>query len=90
MRVSYTIALLLSVYLLPWWFTTVFAAFGMVAFERFAEGVIAGILLDVLFAPLHSSVWYAPYPIFHGTVFLILFVLLTPFRSRFSFVAYRS
>lgn len=72
-RIFFSILLILSVFLLPWWAVLVFSVTFVVFFEKPYEAIIAGGLLDSLYgAPF---MFFARVDIFFTIVFLLIFIV---------------
>ncbi|MFZ2038830.1 MAG: hypothetical protein WAV11_02745 [Minisyncoccia bacterium] len=85
MRVIAGTFLFLSVFLAPWWLTVILAIIGLFLFDNYLEAVIAVIFLDVLYntyPALSFSAWK------FSLLFLLLFILIKPLKSRLKFYSF--
>lgn len=51
LRFIISICIAISLYVLPWWLTFIFACAGVLYFNLYIEGVILVLVLDWLYAP---------------------------------------
>jgi hypothetical protein len=78
-RIITTLVLLLSIYLLPWWFTFLGAIIAIFFFNIFVEGVIVALILDWLYAPdFFYFAGYHPAPL----LALVLCILVPIVKKR--------
>jgi len=70
-RIVIDVLLLISIFILPWWFTVIAAAISIFFFKFFLESVVAALIVDVLYAP--SSFVAGFYLITLGMVFIFIF-----------------
>ena len=77
-RISADILLFASIFFLPWWLTIAILIAWIIFFRMYWEGAIAGLLVDLLYAP-GSSLPFATYRFTLGSIALLL---LTQFVAR--------
>lgn len=83
LRIFINIALLVSIFYLPWWATTFIVLFGIFIFKNFYEAVLAGFLMDILYGTKtieFMNIWF----IFTAFYFLI-YILITAFKKNIRF-----
>jgi hypothetical protein len=78
-RISADILLFVSIFLLPWWFTTILLFVWIIAFRMYWEGFLAGLLVDLLYAPA-SSLSLVSYRFAFGSLALLLLTQLVARR----------
>ena len=75
-RLSFDVAIVVLIYLAPWYISALLVVVGMVFVVRYYEAIVLGLLLDLLYAP--SVLVFPKFAI----AFLILFVILEGFIKR--------
>ncbi len=70
-RVAACVGLLLSILFLPWWLTVIIVLLCFFRFRWFFEGVVAGLLMDLLYGVPVPDLQGIPF-IFTGIFFVIL------------------
>jgi hypothetical protein len=81
-RITTTLILLLSVYMLPWWLTFFAVCVCFFFFDIFVEGVVVALILDWLYSP---SFYY--FPSYHPApvIALILCIFVPIIKKRLLF-----
>lgn len=78
-RISADILLFVSAFCLPWWLTTLLLVVFLVVFRMYWEGVVASLLVDLLYAP-SSSLALVTYRFTFGSIALLLLTRLVARR----------
>ena len=79
-RIILDIFLIISLFTLPWWVTSIFAIAGIFLFARYFEFILVAVLMHSLYAV--SSVSFVTKPLFFYTVTLVLFVGIQMLRRN--------
>ena len=82
-RVLYDIFLVLSVFLLPWWTTAVFAILGFFLFKDFYEFLFIFAFMYVVYGYKGSRVFTSPF--YFSLFFIVLFFVLSFIRKQIIF-----
>lgn len=73
-RIIFDLALFLSLFILPWWITALFAFFGMFLFKQFYEFLVVSLIIYSIFSypsdrVVASSLWY---PLIICGIFIVI------------------
>ncbi len=85
-RLIYTLATVIGLFFLPWWFLVIAIIPGLVLFSFYIEGILPLLLLDLLYAPVETG--------FFTTQFLFtisglgLLLIIEYFRPRLLMLMY--
>lgn len=77
--IAIRILIVLSVFFLPWWLTTILAVLALLKFDFFLEIVLIGLLLDVIYGT-HLIFVHIPYAL--SLLAIILFLLTTSLKKK--------
>lgn len=78
-RVVFIIFLLISAFVLPWWFTFIFAISASFYFKNFYEVVFVGLVMDSFFG---SQVIFADFSYILTITFFILILVINQIRQK--------
>ena len=82
-RLLANVLLCLAVFMVPWWVVALIALVALIAFERFYEALIAGVIMDALFSmPTTASFPAWSFVFFAGSAIAFLLVELAKRRMR--------
>lgn len=73
------LAIVLSVFILPWWIVVVLAVGALIIFDSFFEIILIGLLIDVSYG---SHVVFESFPYVATLVATLVFVVVERFRSN--------
>jgi hypothetical protein len=81
-RFFYTLFLILSIALFPWWVVVGLSLVGLFMFRFFWEMIIIGVLLDIMFfTPSYAWYQWGLHTLMYGGIFLLSVVLYRIFQN---------
>ena len=82
LRIIYSCFLLISAFVLPWWFCVVLVIMGFLFFQKLYEGIVAGIILDSIY---NSKTFILDWPFLITFLLIIIFLVIGSFRKNLRF-----
>jgi len=80
-RIAYNAGLCVALVFFPWWVTFVLAIIGMVVWKRYGEGIVAGVMLDVVYGVPFAYPWM-PIPVLHTMLFFAVYAIICAVKTR--------
>jgi hypothetical protein len=82
LRILYSVLVLLSFIIVPWWATGLLALIGIFLFElMYVESILFGVMLDSFYVPAEQFITVFLLPYMFTTVIILLLITSSPIKK---------